>query len=252
MFPGGEQARAKEKGGGGGRSDRERRGETAMKSVSMCAPTAPSCDNQRAAGYAGLDDRALLGLMLRRSGADRERLAATLLDRFGGLGEVLSAELNRLAEASGASPAILADLGLLRELTVRLARAEACRRPVITSWGALIGYVRVSLAHQPREQFRALYLDRRNILLRDELTAEGTIDHAPVYPREVVRRALDLSASALILVHNHPSGDPTPSRADIEMTRKIVDAARLFGIQVHDHLVVGREGTASFKSLGLI
>ena len=123
---------------------------------------------------------------------------------------------------------------------------------MITSWGALLAYVRVSLAHQPREQFRALFLDRRNHLLRDELTAEGTVDHAPVYPREVVRRALELSASALILVHNHPSGDPTPSRADIEMTRKIVDAARLFSIQVHDHLVVGREGTASFKSLGLI
>lgn len=202
--------------------------------------------------YAGLDDTALLGLMLRRSGAGRERLAADLLDRFGGLGEVVSAELDQLAGASGASPSVLADLGMLRELAVRLTRAEACRRPVITSWGALLAYVRVSLAHQPREQFRALYLNRRNMLLRDELTAEGTVDHAPVYPREVVRRALELSASALILVHNHPSGDPAPSRADIDMTRKIVDAARLFGIQVHDHLVVGREGTARFKSLGLI
>ena len=223
-----------------------------MRPSSIHAVAPQPCEATPATGFARLDDRALLGLMLRRSGADRERLAEDLLDRFGGLGEVVSADLGQLAGASGASPAVLADLGLLRELAVRLARAEACRRPVITSWGALLAYVRVSLAHQPREQFRALYLDRRNILLRDELTADGTVDHAPVYPREVVRRALDLSASALILVHNHPSGDPAPSRADIEMTRKIVDAAGLFGIQVHDHLVVGREGTASFKSLGLI
>lgn len=223
-----------------------------MRSTSMRAETLQTCDAPPVTAYAGLDDRALLGLMLRRSGTDREGLAGKLLDRFGGLGEVVSAELNQLAGATGASPAALADLGLLRELAVRLTRAEACRRPVITSWGALLAYVRVSLAHQPREQFRALYLDRRNILLHDELTADGTVDHAPVYPREVVRRALELSASALILVHNHPSGDPTPSRADIEMTRKIIDAASLFGIQVHDHLVVGREGTASFKSLGLI
>jgi len=108
------------------------------------------------------------------------------------------------------------------------------------------------LAHAPREQFRALYLDRKNVLLRDEFLAEGTVDHAPVYPREVIRRALEVSASALILVHNHPSGDPTPSRADIEMTRQINDAARVFGLQVHDHLVIGRQGTASFKQLGLI
>ena len=223
-----------------------------MRSTSMPAAASPPWEATPVRKYGALDDRTLLGLMLRRSGADREGLAGDLLDRFGGLGEVVTAELNQLAGAGGASPCLLADLALLHELAVRLTREEACRRPVITSWGALLAYVRVSLAHQPREQFRALFLDRRNHLLRDELTAEGTVDHAPVYPREVVRRALELSASALILVHNHPSGDPTPSRADIEMTRKIVDAARLFSIQVHDHLVVGREGTASFKSLGLI
>ena len=122
----------------------------------------------------------------------------------------------------------------------------------MSSFTALIAYVRTALAHLPREQFRVLYLDRRNILLRDEWVAEGTVDHAPVYPREVVRRALEVSASALILVHNHPSGDPTPSRADIDMTRKVVEAARVFGLQVHDHLVVGREGNASFKALGLL
>ncbi len=199
-----------------------------------------------------LDDRGLLALMLDRAGPEASALAAVLLDRFGGLGAVLSAGLPELVRATSLNTAVLADLGLLRELAVRLAREEACRQPVIASWTALVAYVRAALAHLPREQFRALYLDRRNALLRDELVAYGTVDHAPVYPREVIRRALELSASAVILVHNHPSGDPTPSRADIDMTRQIVEAARVFGLQVHDHLVVGRDGTASFKSLGLI
>ena len=204
--------------------------------------------------HAALDDRTLLALLLRRADpdADPERLAVALLDRFGSLGAVAGATPGELARAFSAGPAVPADLKLLRELAIRLAREDACRRPVITSWTALVAYVRTALAHEPREQFRALYLDRRNSLLRDELVADGTVDHAPVYPREVIRRALELSASAMILVHNHPSGDPTPSRADIEMTRQIVEAARVFGLQVHDHLVVGREGTASFKALGLI
>lgn len=204
--------------------------------------------------HAALDDRTLLALLLRRTDPDDdpERLAAALLDRFGSLGGVAGATPGELARASSAGPAVPADLKLLRELAIRLAREDACRRPVIASWTALLAYVRTALAHEPREQFRALYLDRRNGLLRDELVADGTVDHAPVYPREVIRRALELSASAMILVHNHPSGDPTPSRADIEMTRQIVEAARVFNLQVHDHLVIGREGTASFKALGLI
>ncbi len=204
--------------------------------------------------HAALDDRTLLALLLRRTTPDAnpEGLAAALFDRFGSLGGVVGATSGELARASSAWPAVPADVKLLRELAIRLAREDACRRPVITSWTALVAYVRTALAHEPREQFRALYLDRRNSLLRDELVADGTVDHAPVYPREVIRRALELSASAMILVHNHPSGDPTPSRADIEMTRQIVEAARVFGLQVHDHLVIGREGTASFKALGLI
>ena len=210
--------------------------------------------------HAALDDQALLGLMLSRavhggdgdSGNTTDRLAAARLERFAGLGAVVAAEPGELARAPGLDPAALSDLKLLRELAIRLARDETCRRPVITSWTALVAYVRAALAHEPREQFRTLFLDRRNKLLRDELVAHGTVDHAPVYPREVVRRALELSASALILVHNHPSGDPTPSQADIQMTRQIVEAARVFNLQVHDHLVVGREGTASFKALGLI
>ena len=210
--------------------------------------------------HAALDDQALLGLMLSRAvqgpdgdpGRNTHRLAGALLERFAGLGAVVAAEPGELARAPGLDPVALSDLKLLRELAIRLARDETCRRPVIASWTALVAYVRTALAHEPREQFRTLFLDRRNNLLRDELVAHGTVDHAPVYPREVVRRALELSASALILVHNHPSGDPTPSQADIQMTRQIVDAARVFNLQVHDHLVVGREGTASFKALGLI
>ncbi|VDC48763.1 MULTISPECIES: DNA repair protein RadC [Brevundimonas] len=202
--------------------------------------------------YDALDDRSLLALMLRRSVTDPDALAGDLLVHFGTLGAVAGADRGELVRVPGVGPAVLADLKLLPELAVRLARSEACRRPVITSWSALVAYVRVAMAHRLREQFRVLYLDRRNTLMCDELLAEGTVDHAPVYPREVVRRALDLSASAMILVHNHPSGDPEPSRADIEMTRKIIDAARLFGLQVHDHLVIGRQGTASFKTLGLI
>lgn len=203
---------------------------------------------------AALDDRTLLALMLERMDpeTDSARLAAVLLERFGSLGGVAGAAAGDLAQASSAGAALRAELTLVREFAVRLARAEASRRPVITSWTALVAYVRAALAHEPREQFRTLFLDRRNQLMRDELVADGTVDHAPVYPREIIRLALELSASALILVHNHPSGDPTPSQADIQMTRQIVEAARVFNIQVHDHLVVGREGTASFKALGLI
>ncbi|MDZ4054770.1 MAG: DNA repair protein RadC [Phenylobacterium sp.] len=199
-----------------------------------------------------LDDRALLSLMLGRSADDPDRLACNLLTHFGSLGAVLAADLSELIRTVHAGPAVFGELKILRELAVRLARIEAGRRPAIASWTALLAYVRTAMAHLPREQFRVLYLDHRNTLLRDEWVAEGTVDHAPVYPREVVRRALELSASAMILVHNHPSGDPTPSHADIEMTRKVVNAAEALSLKVHDHLVIGRAGTASFKALGLI
>jgi len=208
----------------------------------------------RPPGLESLDDQALLALLLARSlpGQSVDTIAAALLDRFGGLGDVAAAGTAELGRISGMGSTPILDLKLLREFCVRLSRSAACERPVLSSWGALVAYCRTTLAHLPREQFRTLYLDRRNILLRDEHVADGSVDHAPVYPREVVRRALELSASALILVHNHPSGDPTPSQADIAVTRQVVDAARLFGLQVHDHIVVGREGTASFRTLGLI
>lgn len=214
-------------------------------------PVAPPWPGSRA-DVSLLSDVALLGLMLRRSDAEPDQAASSLLERFGSLGGVAGADEGEVARAAGSGERALGDLHVLCELAVRLAREEASRRPVITSWTALEAYVRAALAHRPREQFRALYFDRRNILMRDELVSEGTVDHAPVYPREVVRRALEISASAMVLVHNHPSGDPTPSRADIDMTHKVIDAARALGIQVHDHIVVGSEGTASFRALGLM
>ncbi|MBX9615317.1 MAG: DNA repair protein RadC [Caulobacteraceae bacterium] len=201
-----------------------------------------------------IDDHGLLSLLLDRSlpGSACGPVATDLIDRFGGLGEIVAADLPELSRINGLGPAAILDLKLLRQLSIRLARSTACTRPVLSSWNALVAYARVTLASSPREQFRALFLDRRNVLMRDELVADGSVDHAPVYPREVIRRALELSASALILVHNHPSGDPSPSQADITVTRQIIEAAKVFGLQVHDHLIVGREGTASFRTLGLI
>lgn len=215
-------------------------------------PVHPGPGAPHAGEPAALDDRVLLDRLLRPAAGDAGRLAGRLLDRFGSLGGVAAADPGELARAAGRGAGDLAIVPLLREFAVRLAREDARRRPVIASWTALLDYVRTAMAHRPREQFRVLFLDHRNSLIEDELVAEGTVDHAPVYPREVVRRALEASASALILVHNHPSGDPTPSPADIEMTRKVVEAARCLGLQVHDHLVVGRDGTASFRALGLL
>lgn len=201
-----------------------------------------------------LDDAPLLALLMARTMPQRNipQAVEALLEAFDSVAAVVAAHPSELARAASLGSTTITDLKLLRRLSVRLARAEACRRPVLSSWSSLVAYVRSALAHEPREQFRTLYLDRKNILLRDEFVADGTVDHAPVYPREVIRRALEISASALILVHNHPSGDPAPSQADIEMTRRIVNAAQVFGLQVHDHLVIGRQGTASFKALGLI
>ena len=202
--------------------------------------------------YSGLDDHALLARLLRSSDRPQRSVVGALMARFGSIAETVAADPGEVVRTVGDADRVLEILGLARELAIRLARVEAAGRPVIGSWSSLLAYVRAALAHEAREQFRVLFLDRKNGLLRDEMIALVTVDHAPVYPREVMRRALELSASAMILVHNHPSGDPTPSRADVEMTRRIVEAARVLGLDVHDHLVVGREGTASFKSLGLM
>ncbi|WP_374322217.1 DNA repair protein RadC [Brevundimonas sp.] len=203
---------------------------------------------------ASLDDRALLARFLETSVGtiDLEDTLSRLFDRYGGLSGIFAADPPELIRLSGLPWETVEHIKLCRRLCERLARSRAEARPVISSWTALLAYVRVALAERPREQFRALFLDNRNQLLTDELVADGTLDHAPVYPREVIRRALEVSAASLILVHNHPSGDPTPSRADIEVTRQVAEGAKLFGIKLHDHLIVGREQTASFRSLGLL
>ena len=184
--------------------------------------------------------------------ADVKPIAKALIGRFGSLAGVLSAEPAELSKVPGMGDSSIAALKIVPEAAKRLAREELVDRPVITSWDQLLAYCRISVAREKVERFHLLFLDRKNKLIADEIQQRGTVDHTPVYPREVVKRALELGASAIILVHNHPSGDPTPSRADIDMTREIKEAAEKLGIQVHDHLVIGRSGHSSFKSLGLL
>ena len=205
-------------------------------------------------GLAALPDYEFLEIYLFRTipRGDVKPLAKALLMRFGSLGSVLGASVSELRSVAGVGEAVALDLKLLQEATLRVTREQVIKRPVVTSWSQLLTYVRTAMAHESREQFRVLFLDKRNQLIADEVMNRGTVDHAPVYPREVVRRALELGASAIILVHNHPAGDPTPSGADIAMTKEVVEAARPMRIAVHDHLVVGRDGTASFKALGLL
>lgn len=206
------------------------------------------------AGPAALADYELLELFLFRTirQQDTKPLAKALLAKFGSLAAVLAAPLQRIAEVKGVGPAVALDLKTAQALFERASRAEVKQRTVISSWSQLVNYCRLAMAHEPREQFRVLFLDSKNQLIADEVMNHGTVDHAPVYPREIARRALEVSAAAVILVHNHPSGDPKPSAADIAITREIVDAAEAIGVKVHDHLVIGRDGVASFKSLGLL
>ncbi len=183
---------------------------------------------------------------------DVKPLAKNLLQRFGSLARVLSADPAALAQVPGMGQASVAALKIVPEAAARLAREEAMAGDVISSWEKLLAYCRQTMAHQPVEQFRLLFLAKRNRLIADEVQQQGTIDHTPVYTREVVKRALELGAAALILVHNHPSGEPEPSAADIAMTEELVGALTRLGIVVHDHLVIGRAGHASFRSLGLL
>ena len=211
-------------------------------------------DRFLAAGAEALPDYELLELLLfygieRR---DTKPLAKRLLERFGSLGGVLAAPVEQLAEFEEIDKRTLVLLRATREMGARLVREEIADRPVIGSWQKLLDYCRSTMAHNDTEQFRLLFLDRKNVLIADEVQQRGTVDHTPVYPREVVKRALQLGASSLIMVHNHPSGDPTPSQADIEMTREVQAAAEILGIALHDHVVIGRKGYASFKTLGLI
>jgi DNA repair protein RadC len=206
------------------------------------------------AGPTALSDYELLEFFLFRTipRQDTKPLAKALLTKFGALAGVFAAPVQRIAEVKGAGPAVAADLKIAQALFERATRAEFKQRTIISSWSQLVNYCRLAMAHAPREQFRVLFLDVKNQLIADEVMNEGTVDHAPVYPREIARRALELSAAAVILVHNHPSGDPKPSAADIAITRDIVDAAATISVKVHDHLVIGRERVESFKSLGLL
>ena len=206
------------------------------------------------AGSAALEDYELLELVLSRSipRRDVKGLAKELLARFGTLAEVLGAPIGRLVEVRGVAEATAIDIKVVEAAGLALAKGAVAKRMVLSSWAAVIDYCRAAMAFAEKEQFRILFLDKRNGLLADEVQQTGTVDHTPVYPREVIKRALELSASAVILVHNHPSGDPTPSQADIRMTREIADLAKPMGIVVHDHIIVGRQGHASMKGLGLI
>ncbi len=205
-------------------------------------------------GASALEDYELLETLLfafipRR---DVKPVSKALLARFGSLSAILAAEPKDLLKVAGVGETVAAYIKATSEIGSRAIRETIQTRPIISSWTALLAYVRSQLQHETREQFRVLFLDRKNQLIADELMGQGTVDHAPVYPREIARRALELSASSLILLHNHPSGDPTPSRADIDMTREIMDALAPLEITVHDHLIAARGGVTSFKTQGLI
>ncbi len=208
----------------------------------------------REAGAEAVSDYELLELVLFRAIPQRDvkPLAKDMIAVFGSFAEAISAPPTRLAEIKGIGDAVITEIRIVQAAANRLARGQVRKRPVLSSWSSVIDYCRTTMAFAEKEQFRVLFLDKRNQLIVDELQQVGTVDHTPVYPREVVKRALELSATALILVHNHPSGDPTPSHADIEMTQTIINVASPLGIAVHDHIVVGKEGHASFRSLRLI
>lgn len=207
-----------------------------------------------AGGAAAMPDYELLELVLFRAipRQDVKPLARRLLDVLGDFNAVISATPTRLGKVPGVGPAVIRELKIVEAAAQRLAQARVLRRPVLSDWQALLDYCQTAMAHGEIEQFRVLFLDRKNVLIADEAQARGTVDHVPVYPREVVRRALELNASALILLHNHPSGDPTPSEADVLMTGRIRDAAEVMGIVLHDHLVIGRGREVSFRAEGLL
>ena len=205
-------------------------------------------------GAEAMPDYELLELVLFRAipRQDTKPIAKALIARFGTFGDVLAAPAARLKEVKGVGDKVVFELKLIQAASVRMARTTVISKPALTSWSALIEYCTAAMAYDDREQFRLLFLDRKNVLIADEVQQRGTVDHTPVYPREIIKRALELSASAIILVHNHPSGDPTPSQTDIDMTRQIVEAAAKLNITVHDHIIIGRAGHTSFRALKLI
>ena len=205
-------------------------------------------------GAPALADYELLELMLIRviPRQDVKPLARALIDTFGDLASALSAPLPRLLAVAGVGEAVALEIKVVEAVAHRMARARVLRRHVVSSWAQLLDYCHTVMAHGGREQFRVLFLDRKNVLIADEEQARGTVDHVPVYPREVVKRALELDASSIILVHNHPSGDPTPSDQDIAMTAQVEAAAEALGLTLHDHLIIGRERELSFRAAGLL
>jgi DNA repair protein RadC len=205
-------------------------------------------------GAAALPDYEMLELVLFRAipRQDVKPLARLLLETFGDFNRVISAPLPRLMAVKGVGEAVVMELKIIEAAAQRLMRAKVINRPVLSSWDALLDYCHTAMAHRETEQFRILYLDRKNVLIADEEQAKGTVDHVPVYPREVVKRALEVNASALIMVHNHPSGDPTPSEADISMTLQVQEAAQVLGITLHDHLIIGKSREVSFRSAGYL
>jgi DNA repair protein RadC len=205
-------------------------------------------------GAAALPDYELLELVLFRAipRRDVKPLARALLDRFGDFNRVLSAPRERLRDISGVGDAVITELKIVEAAAHRMARSRILQQHVVSSWDALLDYCHTTMAHRETEQFRILFLDRKNTVIADEEQAKGTVDHVPVYPREVAKRALELNASALILVHNHPSGDPTPSHADISMTEQINAACNALGLTLHDHLIIGKSVELSFRAEGYL
>ena len=205
-------------------------------------------------GLEALADHEVVELLLTQAvpRRDMKPLARSLLQRFGSLSGVLQADPRALEMHPGMGEATTVALQLVRVAATRMAREQVREAPVIGSWQALIDYLTIDMAHLTVERVRVLYLNARNMLILDDLVGDGSIDEAAIHPREVIRRALDIGATALILVHNHPSGSPQPSRADIEITNRIAEAGRLLGVTVHDHVIIGREGHVSFRSKGLI
>ena len=205
-------------------------------------------------GSDALPDYELLEVLLFMANTRRDvkPLAKNLLARCGSLAEVISADPPALREIKGIGDTAIIALKVVQAVALRLARAEVMKKPVLSSWQALMDYCRASMAYETTERFRILYLNRKNVLIADEVQQKGTVDHTPVYPREVVKRALELAATAMIMVHNHPSGDPTPSQADIDMTKEIKEASEKLGIVLHDHLIVSKGGINSFKEMGLL
>ncbi len=205
-------------------------------------------------GHAAMPEYELLELVLFDAipRIDVKPLAKALLAVFGDLNGVVAASEHRLLQVPGTTPRVFYQLKVVEAIAHRMARARVMERSVISSWEALMSYCRTVMAYRDTEQFRILFLDRKNVLIADEAQGKGTVDHVPVYPREVAKRALELNASAIILVHNHPSGDPTPSQADISMTEQIDMACGAIGVVVHDHVVIGKGSEASFKTLGLL